>query len=106
VSNLTGGYAFGSAEDVTGINGSEVGVFTFDGNGNYTAVLDNVAATGGAQANQTASGTIVVNTDGSGSFDGGAEAFVTNGTLVLGIDASNGATQPLLYVFVQQVTAQ
>jgi len=104
--SLTGNYAFGSAEDVTGVEGSSVGVFSFDGNGNYNATLDEINV-GAAYSPDTAiTGTYVVNAvgDGSGTFDPTAtdpHAFVTNGTLTLAIDAGP-TTQPLLYFFLQQ----
>jgi hypothetical protein len=103
IADLTGGYAVGTSEDVAGIDGSLVGVFSFGGTGNYNYTFDAVSV-GETSSNpgQTGNGTLVVNTDGSGSFDNGAHAFVTNGVLILGIDATSSATQPLLYVFVKQ----
>lgn len=107
--SLSGGYAFGSAEDVVGINGSTVGVFTLDGKGNYTNLLDAVSVGEiASKPDQAGSGTFTVNTGGSGNFDNGSVVFVTNagGTLVLAIDGpANGTTQPLLYVFIEQVVA-
>lgn len=103
--SLSGGYAFGSTEDVVGINGSVVGAFTFDGKGNYTNLLDAVTVGETAsQPDQAGSGTYSVNADGSGSFASGASVFVTNGSLVLAIDGpANGTSQPLLYIFIEQV---
>ncbi len=104
--SLTGNYAFGSAEDVTGVDGSDVGVFSLDGNGNYNATLDEIVV-GGAYSPDTAiMGTYMVNPDGSGSFDPTSDdphAFVSNGALTLAIDAGDVA-QPLLYFFLQQPT--
>jgi hypothetical protein len=105
-SSLSGEYTFGSTEDVTGINASAVGAFDFSGSGTYTDTVDsvNVGETA-SQPNQTGSGNVVVNTDGSGNFDSSSESFVTNGSLILAIDNNNGNSsfgQPLLYVFVKQ----
>ena len=102
--NLSGGFAFGSAEDVVGISGSNVGMFTLDGKGNYTNVIDAVnVGEIASQPDQAGSGTFTVNTNGLGNFDDGGHVFVTNGTLILAIDGpANGTTQPLLYVFIEQ----
>jgi hypothetical protein len=105
-SSLSGEYTFGSTEDVTGINASAVGAFDFSGSGTYTDTVDavNVGETA-SQPNQTGSGNVVVNTDGSGNFDSNSENFVTNGSLILAIDNNNTNSangQPLLYVFVKQ----
>jgi len=100
--SLSGGYAAGTAEDVVGDNGSLVGVFTF-GDGTYTNLIDTVGVGSGTSPNGSGSGTVAVNTDGSGTFDGGQHALVTNGNLILAIDgATSTSTQPLLYVFVKQ----
>jgi hypothetical protein len=104
--SLSGEYTFGSSEDVTGINGSVVGAFDFTGTGTYTDTVDavNVGETA-SQPNQTGSGNVVVNTDGSGNFDSNSENFVTNGSLILAIDDNNTNSangQPLLYIFVKQ----
>jgi hypothetical protein len=105
--SLSGGYAFGSAEDVVGISGSVVGTFTLDGKGNYTNLLDAVSVGEiASQPDQAGSGTFTVNMNGSGNFDNGNHVFVTNdgGTLILAIDGpANGTTQPLLYIFIEQV---
>jgi large repetitive protein len=105
--SVSGGFAFGSAEDVTGLNGSLVGMFTFPGDGTYSNVLDIVTVGGTSQPDAAGMGTVVVNKDGSGSFDGGREVLVTNGDLILAIDAasSDEVVQPLLYVFVKQQPA-
>jgi hypothetical protein len=103
-SDIEGGYAFGTTEDVAGQNGSEVGLFEFDGIGNFSAVND-IATFGenASQPNQVFSGTYTVNPDGSGNFGSGNPVFVTNGSLGLAIDTSN-TTQPQLYIFAQQVS--
>jgi Putative Ig domain len=104
-SSVSGGFAFGSAEDVTGINGSLVGTFTFPGDGTYSRVLDIVTVgETTSQPDVAGTGTITIKADGSGSLDGGRTVLVTNGDLILAIDAasSEGVSQPLLYVFVKQ----
>jgi Putative Ig domain len=95
-------YAFGSFEDVVGINGSTASAFAFSGTGNYTNVRDQVTVGETAsKPNQIGSGMLTVNTDGSGNFDGNTQVFVTNGTVILAIDATSGA-QPLGYIFIKQ----
>jgi hypothetical protein len=110
--SLSGGYAFGSAEDVVGISGSTSGAFNFDGRGNYTNLLDTVSVGEiASQPDQAGNGTFTVTMNsmtGSGNFDNGNHVFVTNdgGTLILAIDGpANGTTQPLLYIFIEQVVA-
>lgn len=44
---------------------------------------------------------LTVNTDGSGTFDSNTGVLVTNGTIILAIDATNGE-QPLAYIFIKQ----
>jgi hypothetical protein len=99
--SLNGDYAYGTAEDVTGITGSEVGVFNFDGNGNYTVTGDVIAVGNAYAPDQTATGTYAVNADGTGLFDDGTAAFVTNGTFTLAIDGSD-ESQPFLFFLIQQ----
>ncbi len=101
--SLTGNYAYGTAEDVTGITASEAGVFDFDGNGGYTGTADVIIAGAQYHPDQVASGTYSVNDDGSGTLNGGALALVTNGTLTVAIDETDTFNdQPLLYFFLQQ----
>lgn len=100
--NLSGSFALGSTEDVTGVTGSIVGTFTFDGANNYTAIADIVDVPNAAsQANVTFNGTTAINEDGAGVIDSGNENFVTNGTFILAIDG-DGIDQPFLYVAVKQ----
>jgi hypothetical protein len=106
VGNLSNGYAFGSSEDVTGVNGTLDGQFDFTGTGSYTYTIDivNVGEVA-SQPNQTGSGSVAVNTDGSGNFDSDTENFVTNGDVILAIDNMNSDStngQPLLYIFIKQ----
>jgi hypothetical protein len=99
--DITATYAFGSEEDVTGLNSSIVGAFTSDGEGNYTTVADVVTVDEGTTPNATSLGTLAVNADGSGTLNSGGVAFVTNGSQIFGIDG-NVSSQPLLYIFIQQ----
>jgi hypothetical protein len=70
--NLSGSFALGSTEDVTGVKGSIVGTFTFDGANKYTAIADIVGVPNAAiQANATFTGTTAINEDGAGVIDGG-----------------------------------
>ena len=57
-----------SDQDLDGFNGAIDGVFTFDGVGKYSAVIDDNAYFGAGQQTpgQTTTGTFTVNTDGSG----------------------------------------
>ena len=103
-SNLTGSFALGSTEDVTGTTGSVVVTLTFDGANNYTAILDfadffNVAT----QPNATFNGTTAILQDGSGmlTLGGRPVSFVSNGTIILAVDG-DGVDQPFLYVIVKQ----
>ena len=102
-SSLSGGYMFGTADDVGGFNGSEVGQFNF-ATGNYTAVTDSVMpfedGQDPLQPDQTGNGTYTVNADGSGTFPGANVDFVTNGSVILGVDT--GDNQPFLYILVSQ----
>ncbi len=112
-STLTGAYSFGTSEDIAGVQGASDGVFTFSNAGfiTYASTLDSIlvsnglatGATGGVAGN----GSYNVNMDGSGSLtatdgSGLGMVFATNGTLVLGVDSTDGG-QPLLYVFIEQV---
>ncbi len=103
--SLNGNFAFGSAEDVTGVQGSLVGVFSLDGDGDYNATLDEIVVGSAYSPDTAVSGSYVVNADGSGTFDPTSDApvaFVTNGNLTLAIDAGN-TPEPLLYFFLQPV---
>ncbi|MGA8036834.1 MAG: hypothetical protein WB985_12780 [Candidatus Acidiferrales bacterium] len=108
-SALNSSFAMGSEGDVDGLNGAIDGVFTFDGHGNYSATLDNAFfGAGQPTQGQTITGTLAVNTDGSGilsfpsglTLEGGASswAILTNGTQIFAIDNVAGS-DPLLYVF-------
>ena len=100
--NLSGSFALGSTEDVTGVKGLIVGTFTFDGANKYTAIADIVGVPNpDIQANATFTGTTATNKDGAGVIDGGNENFVTNGTFILAIDG-DGTFEPFLYVTVKQ----
>jgi hypothetical protein len=104
--SITGDYAYGTGEDVTGIKGSQVGVFDFDGNGNYTVTADVILVGAAYAPDQTGNGNYSVNTDGSGSFGDGSVQLVTNGTFTLAIDSGDSTTQPLLYFFIQGPTGE
>jgi hypothetical protein len=104
---LSGGYAFGSADDVFGGNGSQVGQYNFASD-DFTSTIDLVApfvnGVDPLQPDQMAHNTFNVNADGSGNLDGANIAFVTNGTVLFGIDTNS--TQPLLYVMISQTPAE
>ena len=100
VADIVGQYAIGSEEDVDGLNGSLGGTFTFAGSGasgTYTNILDFATEGSDTSAGNTGSGTIAINMDGSGSFDGGKELLVTNGGQVFAIDG--GDVDPEVYIF-------
>jgi hypothetical protein len=92
--SVTGNYAASTAEDVDGLNGSYLGLFTFSGAGAYTVVSQKT----GSVPNSPSLGTIAVNADGSGSLDGGALPFVTNGEVLFAIPDSG---DPLLFILTQ-----
>ncbi|MGA7914333.1 MAG: putative Ig domain-containing protein, partial [Candidatus Acidiferrales bacterium] len=99
MANITGPYAFGSTEDVTGVNAAVAGTYTFSGSGSsgtYSYIFDVAEFDTEGMANQTGSGSLTINADGSGLFDAGNQAFVTNGNQIFLID---GGDQPLLYIF-------
>jgi hypothetical protein len=105
---LNSSFAMSSDADLDDFNGAIDGVFTFDGVGKYSAVIDdnNYFGTGQQTPGQTTTGTFTMNTDGSGIlsfpeglFHEGASAswaILTNGTQIFAID---NATDPLLYIF-------
>jgi hypothetical protein len=101
--SITGNYAYGTAEDISGLNGSATGVWNFDGVSAYTNILDLVQPGGTSTTPFMFSGTYSVNGDGSGTYSqpaGTTNALVTNGTVILGIEESSD--QPQLHVFIQQ----
>jgi hypothetical protein len=89
---------------VTGVNGSSVGIFKLDGDGNYTATIDQIFVGQAYQPDTSASGTYSVSGNGLGNFDDGDVWFVTNGTLVIAIDGGDSA-QPLVYFLFEQTAA-
>ena len=97
---FAGNYAFGSSEDVAGQSGGESGQYAVDGEGLYSGTVDMAFFEDDLSPGTPVSGTYAVSPDGSGSFDDGAVAFVTNGNLTLAVDSHSG--QPLLYVFIAQ----
>jgi len=100
--SIEGDFAVGSTEDVAGIDGSLAGQMAIDSGGDYNLLADIVDAFNGDQnANQTASGNISVNSDGSGNI-GDAALAVTNGNYILLIDTNADNEQPLLYIFTRQ----
>ncbi len=107
-SSLSGQYTIGT-RDEAGKSESEVGQFDFTSPGAYSAIGDLVTA--GESKSQPDvggnSGTVFVNGDGSGTFGTGPAAtiIVTNGPLIVGIDGSTSATQPLLYILVAHTAA-
>jgi hypothetical protein len=92
VSDITGGYAASTQEDVDGLNGATLGAFSFTGAGQYSATLK----TTGSVPNLPNTGLIAVNSDGSGSLNGGNYPLVTNQTVIFAIPDSG---DPLMYVF-------
>jgi hypothetical protein len=92
LSSVSSLYAASTQEDVDGLNGSALGAFSFTGTGQY---LSTQTATGSISA-PPSSGSIVINSDGSGSLNSGSFPFVTNGTVIFAIPSSG---DPLLYVF-------
>jgi hypothetical protein len=101
--SIGGKYAEGTAEDISGLNGSETGVWNFDGVSAYTNILDLVQSGGTSTTPFMLSGTYMVNTDGSGTYSGTGGttvAFVTNGSVILSTEESS--IQPQLHVFIQK----
>jgi hypothetical protein len=92
--SVTGNYAASTAEDVDGLNGAYLGLFTFSGAGAYTVVSQKT----GSVPNSPSLETIAVNADGSGSLDGGDFPFVTNGEVLFAIPDSG---DPLLFILMQ-----
>jgi hypothetical protein len=106
-SSVSGNYAEGTAEDISGLNGSETGVWDFDGSSKYTNILDQVQPGGTTTTPLMLNGTYTVSAsgDGSGTYTGTGgttAAFVTSGVAILSIEESS--TQPQLHVFIQQPT--
>jgi|GEM_PF-1543974 len=91
-SDISGNYAMSTQEDLDGRNGTSGGAFSFSGSGQYTSTQ----ITTGSVPNLPPSGVISVNSDGSGSLNGGNFPLVTNGEVILAIPKSS---DPLLYVF-------
>jgi hypothetical protein len=98
LARVSGSYGLGTAEDVTGVEESFTGVTTFSGTGQYSETLDSHPFGNPSFGNLTQTGTLTIESDGTGIFDGGFGALVTNGTRVYAIDISS---QPLLYIFDQ-----
>jgi hypothetical protein len=92
LSSVSGNYAASTQEDVDGLDGSALGIFSFTGTGQYSSTQ---TATGSISA-PPSSGAIAINSDGSGSLSSGSFPFVTNGTVIFAIPSSG---DPLLYVF-------
>lgn len=106
-SSVSGNYAEGTAEDISGLNGSETGVWNFNGTSAYTNTLDLVQTGGTSTSPFMLSGNYTVNAsgDGSGTYTstgGTTVAFVTSGVAILSIEESS--IQPQLHVFIQQPT--
>jgi hypothetical protein len=94
VASVTGNYASSTEEDADGKNGAFLGLFNFNGSGGYA--LNSI--TTGTVPNVPSSGSILVNTDGSGNLDGGQFPFVTNASVLFMIPNSG---DPLLFVLMQ-----
>ena len=97
LSSISGNYAASTQEDVDGLNGSALGVFSFTGTDQYSSTQ----TTTGSVSTPPSSGTITINSDGSGSLNNGAFPFVTNGNVIFAIPSSG---DPLLYVFTAGTT--
>ncbi len=97
VGSITGTYAASTAEDVDGLNGAFLGEFSFNGTNGYTLT----PKTTGTVPKIPTTGSIAVNTDGSGNLDGGKFPLVTNGTVVFAIPDSG---DPLLFVLLSGTT--
>jgi hypothetical protein len=91
LASVTGNYASSTEEDVNGANGAFLGAFTFNGTGGYT-VESKIT---GSLTNTPSAGNIAINSDGSGSLDGGNFPLVTSGSVVFAIPKTG---DPLLYV--------
>jgi hypothetical protein len=102
--------------DIAGVQGAANGVFNFVNNGfsTYTGTIDSILVSkgiaGGGTGGVSGNGSYNVNTDDAGSLtatDGRnlGMVFATNGTLIRGVDFTNG-TQPQLYIFVEQEIPQ
>jgi hypothetical protein len=92
LSSISGSYATGTLEDIDGLNGASLGVFSFTGLGQFSATQ----TTTGSVPNLPSTGSITINPDGSGSLDDGDFPFVTNGAVIFAIP---GSGDPLMYVF-------
>ncbi|HKM66602.1 MAG TPA: hypothetical protein VJX70_05505 [Candidatus Acidoferrum sp.] len=92
LSDISGNYAAITQEDVDGRNGAALGAFSFTGAGTYTSTQ----TTTGSISNPSSSGSIAINSDGSGSLNGGAFPLVTNGAVIFTIPSFG---DPLTYVF-------
>jgi hypothetical protein len=92
LSDVSGKYAASTQEDVDGHNGATLGAFSFTGAGQYFATLKST----GSVPNLPSSGLIAINSDGSGSLNGGIFSLVTSGAVIFAIPNSG---DPLLYVF-------
>jgi hypothetical protein len=104
-SSVSGNYAEGTAEDISGLNGSETGVWSFDGVSAYTNILDLVQPGGTSATPFMLSGnyTLSASGDGSGTYSGTGGttvAFVTNGDVILSTEESS--IQPQLHVFIRR----
>lgn len=92
LADISGSYASSTAEDVDGLNGAFLGQFLFTGTDTYSITSQ---TTTGKLTSFPSLGTISINSDGSGSLDGGNFPFATNGTTLFAIPDSG---DPLLYV--------
>jgi hypothetical protein len=92
LSNISSIYAASTQEDLDGLNGASLGSYSSLRTGQYFATQRST----GSVPNLPTSGSIVINSDGSGSLNSGTFPFVTNGALIFAIP---DAGDPLLYVF-------
>jgi hypothetical protein len=92
--SLSGSYAMGSLEDVTGQSATVDSQFVFDGEGDYQGLAD-VDTNSYQTADQPISGSYTIDPSGFGEI-GGAFICVTNGSLIFAMDSS--APDPLVYI--------
>ncbi|HEY0703232.1 MAG TPA: hypothetical protein VGD60_10725, partial [Candidatus Acidoferrales bacterium] len=107
--SLNDNYAEGTAEDLSGLNGSETGVWNFNGTGGYSNTLDLVQSGGTSTTPFMFTGNYTMNADGSGagtytSTGGTTVAFVTSGSIIFSTEESS--VQPQLHVFIAEEEAE
>ncbi len=92
LANVFGNFAASQTEDLDGLNGALLTLFTFTGKGEYTITPQLT----GSMTNPPHLGMITIRADGSGSLNGGRFPFVTNGAALFAVPESG---DPSLLVF-------